>query len=489
MGTFAAVMIDIADESQDNVLRGLFQQATGMQAVVLSPMGQHGSSRRYWRLQSADGTSLVGCAGTDKKENDAFIYLSGLLQDACVNVPRVVAVSDSGMEYLQSDLGSQSLYDIIEAQGSEAPQVIQLADACMAQLAMAHYNLHGKVDFSRCFPRAAMDERAVMWDLNYFKYCFLKPLGLSFDEDLLQNDFETLASLIAGGHHGVLMLRDFQSRNIMVLDFVPWVIDFQGARRGPAAYDVASFAWQARAGFSAEARNTIMESYIRHARHCKEFDEQCFRNSYPLCVLVRLLQVLGAYGFRGLVERKSKFITPIPHAIGLLKELLHDYNPDDLPYLSQLLRQLVQLPQLQSEEPRSHLVVEVSSFSYKKGVPVDNSGNGGGFVFDCRAVHNPGRYDRYKSLTGLDPEVIEFLEDNGEIYDFLDNVYSLVDHAVERYVKRGFTHLCAHFGCTGGRHRSVYSAQHLAEHLSDKYGVEVRLTHREQGITQIFEAR
>ncbi len=482
-------MIDITDESQESVLRGLFQQATGRQSIAVSPIGQHGSSRRYWRLHSADGTSLVGCAGTDIKENDAFIYLSGILRSVGVNVPRVVAVSPSGMEYLQSDLGSQSLYDILEVEGSGASRVSQLADACMAQLAMAHYLLEGKVDYNRCFPRAAMDERAVMWDLNYFKYCFLKPLGISFDENLLQNDFETVASLMADKRHGVLMLRDFQSRNIMVQDFSPWIIDFQGARRGPAAYDVASFAWQARAGFSVEARRDIMESYIRHARQYKEFDEQYFRASYPLCVLVRLLQVLGAYGFRGLVERKSKFITPIPQAVKLLAELLRDYTSGTLPYLVQLLAQLVGLPQLRPEEPRSHLVVEVSSFSYKKGVPVDNSGNGGGFVFDCRAVHNPGRYDRYKPLTGLDKEVIEFLEDNGEIYEFLDNAYSLVDHAVERYKQRGFTHLCAHFGCTGGRHRSVYSAQHLAEHLSDKYGVEVRLTHREQGITQIFKAK
>ena len=202
---------------------------------------------------------------------------------------------------------------------------------------------------------------------------------------------------------------------------------------------------------------------------------------------MRLLQVLGAYGFRGLVERKSKFITPIPQAVAMLKDLLRDYKPANIPYLSGLLEEFVRLPQLQPLEQRNHLVVEISSFSYKKGVPLDNSGNGGGFVFDCRAVHNPGRYDRYKHLTGLDAEVIEFLEENGEITDFLNNVYSLVDHAVERYMQRGFTHLCAHFGCTGGRHRSVYSAQHLAEHLSGKYGVEVRLTHREQGITQIFE--
>lgn len=480
-------MVDNIHEYSGRVLCGLFRQATGFEPIAVLPIGQQGSSRRYWRLQTADGCSLVGCVGTDRKENDAFVYLSGLLHGAGINVPEVLAVSDSRMEYLQSDLGSQSLYDIIAAQGSDTLEVDRLADACMAQLAKAHYLLLDKVDFSRCFPRAAMDARSVMWDLNYFKYCFLKTVGIQFDEELLQNDFEALAFMIEDECHGVLMLRDFQSRNIMVQDSVPWIIDFQGARRGPAAYDVASFAWQARVGFSAASRRSIMESYIRHAANYEAFDERYFRRGYPLCVLVRLLQVLGAYGFRGLVERKSKFITPIPQAVVMLKDLLRDYKPANISYLGGLLEELVRLPQLQPLEQRNHLVVEISSFSYKKGVPLDNSGNGGGFVFDCRAVHNPGRYDRYKHLTGLDAEVIEFLEENGEITDFLNNVYSLVDHAVERYMQRGFTHLCAHFGCTGGRHRSVYSAQHLAEHLSGKYGVEVRLTHREQCITQIFE--
>ncbi|MDE7025385.1 MAG: phosphotransferase [Paramuribaculum sp.] len=482
-------MSQCSDDIAISQLRNLYERFVGADASMVFPIAQDGSSRKYWRFQSVDNEPLVGCCGLDVRENDAFIYLSGLLHDAGINVPSVKAVSDTGQEYLQSDLGSLSLYDVISQQGSTDCKVMYLADKCMSELAKVHYVTVGKVDYSRCFPRPAMDMRSVMWDLNYFKYCFLKPLGVMIDEDCLERDFETVASMIDNVAVKVLMLRDFQSRNIMVHNEEPWIIDFQGARLGPAAYDVASFAWQARAGFPASMRHDIVERYVVHAREYELFNEDDFRKSYPLCVLVRLIQVLGAYGFRGLIERKSKFITPIPDAVALMAELLTDNPMREIPYLMNLLRRLCFHPLLQHSAPRSGLVVDVSSFSYKKGVPVDNSGNGGGFVFDCRAVHNPGRYEMYKPLTGLDQPVIEFLESNGEIADFLHNVYELVDNAVDRYMKRGFTHLCVHFGCTGGRHRSVYSAQHLAEHINSKFGVEVNLCHREQGITQKFPAR
>lgn len=489
LGTFAPIMSEAAEQSPLPVLVELYHTSTGHAVDAIEPLAQDGSTRRYWRLRGSDGGSLVGCYGREKRENEAFVYLSQLLSGVGVNVPRVTGVAADGLEYLQTDLGNKSLYDLIAEHGAGSPDVKTLVDATMAELAKAHWCTVGKVDFSRCYPRAAMDARSVMWDLNYFKYCFLKPLGVVVDEELLQNDFDSLCAMLSSDGGDVLMLRDFQSRNIMVHDGKPWIIDFQGARRGPAAYDVASFAWQSRAGFSDAMRGYIAESYKRHAMQYELFDSREFDTRYPLCVLVRLLQVLGAYGLRGLIERKSKFITPLPKSVALLKEVIDANDWRQLPYLSALLRDMCEMPQLQPQADRSELVVEVSSFSYKKGVPVDNSGNGGGFVFDCRAVHNPGRYDRYKPLTGLDKPVIEFLESTPEMGEFLESAYALVDHSVERYLQRGFTHLCAHFGCTGGRHRSVYSAQHLAQHLSDKYGVEVHLSHREQGIDQIFPKR
>lgn len=480
---------EMAPESV-SVKRHLCEMYAGIAGVVPDAVAvsADGSSRRYWRLSAGDNMPLIGCYGPDKIENKAFVYLSGLLGSVGVNVPRVVMCDNSGHEYLQTDLGSESLYDMISGQGCSSPRVRDMLRLSMVQLAKVHYLASPVVDFTRCFPRQAMDERCVMWDLNYFKYCFLKLCGLQFDEDRLQEDMERLASVISHKSH-VLMLRDFQSRNIMIHDGAPWIIDFQGARKGPAAYDVVSFAWQARAGFDSADRAEIIDSYIGAARSYACFDETEFRESLPLCALLRLLQVLGAYGFRGYIERKSRFITPVPKAIALLRELLADNLFESLPYMSSLLKEMASLKIFAEEPARDNLIVEVSSFSYKKGVPVDNSGNGGGFVFDCRAVHNPGRYDEYKHLTGLDAPVMEFLEKNGEINDFLENSWKLVSHSVKRYLERGFTHLCVHFGCTGGRHRSVYSAQHMAERINDEFGVEVRLLHREQGISQIFPKR
>lgn len=326
-----------------------------------------------------------------------------------------------------------------------------------------------------------------MWDLNYFKYCFLKPSGITFDESALEDDFRRLSADLTDGDAVAFMYRDFQSRNVMVHDGQPWFIDFQGGRRGPYLYDVASFLWQARAGFSDELRSELVGEYVDSLSRYITVDETQLRQRLELFVLFRTLQVLGAYGFRGYFERKRHFIDSIPPAIANLRPLIAKFG-DRYDSLCDALRRLTELPAYnQSDKPG--LTVRVYSFSYKKGIPEDPSGNGGGFVFDCRAIHNPGRYDRYKQLSGLDRPVIEFLEHDGEILAFLDHCYALVDASVQRYLSRGFTDLSVSFGCTGGQHRSVYSAQHMAEHLSEKFGVRVELEHREQRIKRTFEPR
>ncbi len=468
------------------VLTGMYADIYGCAPAVIVPVSAEGSSRRYWRLSAPNCQSLIGCHDPDTAENQAFFYIADILGKAGVNVPKVVASSDSGTEYLQTDLGTESLFGIIKSYGVESPYVTRIATETMRQLAIMHYAGGTTVDFSKCYPRPAMDARAVMWDLNYFKYCFLKLSSATTDEDRLQNDFERLASIITSNTETVLIMRDCQSRNIMIRDSAPWLIDFQGARRGPAAYDIASFAWQARAGFSPAQRHDIVQAYIKAARQYPDFNEHKFYNSLPICILLRMLQVLGAYGFRGYIERKSAFITPVPHALALLSELMCQHDFPELPYLAKVLRQLIEDPVFAPEAPRTRLIVEISSFSYKKGIPADNSGNGGGFVFDCRAIHNPGRYEQYRKLTGRDRDVIEFLESQSEMPQYMEQIYRITSLSVEKYIQRGFTHLCVHFGCTGGQHRSVYAAQHLAEYLSSKYGVEVHLKHREQSLTQIF---
>ena len=324
-----------------------------------------------------------------------------------------------------------------------------------------------------------------MWDLNYFKYSFLKTTGMDFREDLLENDFEKLASTLLEDKSDTFMYRDFQSRNVMLVDSSPYFIDFQGGRKGPIHYDVASFLWQAKANFSSDLREELIKTYITSLGKYKQVDESEFKYRLRQFVLFRTLQVLGAYGFRGYFEKKPHFIQSVPFALNNLRELLRE-GFSEYPYLNTLLREMVDLQQFADTRKRE-LEVKVYSFAYKKGIPNDVSGNGGGYVFDCRAINNPGKFERYSNVTGLDESVIKFLEDDGEIVDFLENIYPLVDMHVKRYMERNFTNLMISFGCTGGQHRSVYAAQHVAEHIHKKFGVKVSLVHREQNIEHEFK--
>ena len=409
-------------------------------------------------------------------------------------VPQVLATSDDARCYLQTDLGNRTLFEAIchgrETGGNYDGREIQLLERTIAQLPRMQVMGAEGLDFSQCYPQASMDERNVMFDLNYFKYCFLKTTGIDFHEMRLEDDFQQMARDLTGGDESTFLYRDFQARNVMLdEEGNPWFIDFQGGRRGPVQYDVASFLWQASARYPDKLREHLLTTYLCALRQYTEVNETVFRQKLHLFVLFRLLQVLGAYGFRGYFERKPHFLQSIPPALDNLHALLAE-EAFPYPHLSAVLHTLCAQasnlkPQTSNPKPQaSNLTVRVFSFSYKKGIPEDESGNGGGYVFDCRSTHNPGRYEPYKHLTGLDEPVIRFLEEDGEILTFLKSVYRLADAHVERYIERGFTNLMFSFGCTGGQHRSVYSAQHLAEHLHQKYGIKIVLCHREQGIIQ-----
>ena len=478
----------------------LFMEVTGKKAGEQNALTASGSNRRYYRLVSEDGlTSLIGVQGTSRDENHAFIYMAEHFLKAGLNVPRVVAVSDDEMCYLQEDLGNVLLFDYI-AEGRKTG-VFSAAEKDMLRktvrgLAQFQVTAAKGFDFKQCYPQPEFNLRSIQWDLNYFKYCFLKATGLDFQEDLLENEFERLAYILLRSEYSAFMYRDFQSRNVMICkdsngELVPYFIDFQGGRKGPVYYDVASFLWQASARYPDDLRQELIKEYhLALGQYTKVPSLDDFTKRLNLFVFFRILQVLGAYGYRGYFERKKHFIDSIPPALNNLRAILQNDFP--YPHLIGTLRKLVSdAPQndKQASPQRKNLIVRVFSFSYKKGIPEDTSGNGGGYVFDCRSTHNPGRYEPYKKLTGLDEPVIRFLEDDGEILTFLESVYKLADAHVERYLQRVFTDLMFSFGCTGGQHRSVYSAQHLAEYLNRKYGIEVRLCHREQGIEKTFEAK
>ena len=475
----------------------LFEQKYGASPSEVCPLTGSASPRLYYRMSVAD-ISCIGVIGTDRKENEAFVALAEHFRSKGINVPKVYAVSEDHMSYIQEDLGSEILYDsYVKARraGEGLEAVENLLVHTMSMLPKLQIEGASDFDFTRCHPQQCFLERSAMFDLNYFKYCFLKPTGLEFHEMLLQDDFEKFASDLAGcgfadGEKSVpsFLYRDFQSRNVMLKDGQPYFIDFQGGRRGPIYYDVASFVYHARAGYDGHLKDRMLDAYLRSLSKYMDVDREEFVGKLRLFRLFRCLQVLGAYGFRGWVEKKANFVVAIPEAVKSLAELL-EQPFEDYPYMTEVLREMVALPRfVRSSGDDGRLLVRVSSFSFKSGIPEDSTGNGGGYVFDCRSIHNPGRYEPYKKLTGRDEPVIKFLEDDGEILSFLEHVYGVVDPHVETYSERGFTSLMVSFGCTGGQHRSVYCAEHLAHHLAEKYpDIKVQLIHREQNINETLQ--
>jgi aminoglycoside/choline kinase family phosphotransferase len=413
-----------------------------------------------------------------------------------LDVPRVLAVSDDEMNYVQQDLGNVLLFDYI-AEGRKTGVFSQKEKEMLraTMRALARFQVIGaeEFDFNQCYPQPEFNLRSILWDLNYFKYCFLKATGLEFQEDKLENEFERLAFILLQNRMNAFMYRDFQSRNVMVHTNkeggeVPYFIDFQGGRRGPVFYDVASFLWQAKANFHPDLREELVEVYLEELQKYMPVERELFYETLKHFVLFRTMQVLGAYGFRGYFEKKPHFLQSIPFAIDNLRHLLK-HASEDYPYLIEVLQKMTEMKQFKDVGVRKPLVVRVMSFSYKKGIPADPSGNGGGFVFDCRAVNNPGKYERYTHFTGMDEPVIQFLEEDGEMLPFLEQAYQLVDFSVKRYMDRGFQNLMVSFGCTGGQHRSVYSAEKMAKHINEKFGVEVQLIHREQNMERVLNAR
>ena len=505
----------------------LYTEWRGADPANVQQIPGGGSNRTYFRLTDQQGQSVIGVIGTSRDEDHAFIYLTKHFSRLQMPVPKILAASDDQLRYLQTDLGSMSLFDAIrggrEAGGRYTLKEQELLRRTIRELPKMQILGARELEFENCYPQAEFDVDSVLFDLNYFKYCFLKATEIDFHELKLEADFRLMAKDLTSEPGESFLYRDFQARNVMMdHDGNPWFIDYQGGRKGPFYYDVASFLWQASAKYPHKLRRELVYEYYNSLKNYIEVPTvRHFVNRLSLFVLFRTLQVLGAYGFRGYFEQKKHFIESIPPAIQNLRELLASSTQFHYPYLIAILQKLTELPQFQQIETvasradgykttdlnpyKAHpqdgpatfskydaqgpLVVKVFSFSYRKGIPEDESGNGGGYVFDCRSTHNPGRYEPYKKLTGLDEPVIRFLEDDGEILTFLDSVYKLADAHVRRYIQRGFTSLMFSFGCTGGQHRSVYSAQHLAEHIHEKFGIEVRVEHREQKIKQTFEAK
>ncbi len=452
---------------------------------VLPPSGSY---REYCRIKG-ENQQAIGSWNQDVQENTAFLKFSEHFFSQGIAVPQIYAVNEAKTCYLQEDLGTLTLFDYInqirENEGF-SEKIILVYKKVLDGLPRIQITAGKGIDYRYCYPRDAFDKQSMMWDLNYFKYYFLKLARISFDEQALENDFEHFTAYLLQTESNFFLYRDFQSRNIMMKDNKVAFIDYQGGRKGALQYDLASLLYDAKADIPQAIRNELLEYYLDVVEKYKPVDRDKFKAFYTGYVLIRIMQAMGAYGFRGFYEKKEHFLKSIPYALENLKYLLqHNNIPEPLPELFKVLEDVTQSEYLKKfGASKNTLTVRVESFSFKKGLPADPSGNGGGFIFDCRAIHNPGRYEEYKQLTGKDPQVIQFLESNSEIAAFLDHVFALTRQSVSTYLSRGFKHLSISFGCTGGQHRSVYSAEKTAEYLRNNFPVNVVLSHRELDIQE-----
>jgi aminoglycoside/choline kinase family phosphotransferase len=481
-----------------DVLKKLFEQYFHSPVVRVQPLqGQlGGSGRRIIRLASKD-LSAIGILYDVREENVAFLEFSRHFHRQGLPVPEIYAEDLDHGAYLEQDLGDTTLFEFLSQNraGEEiAPAAIEAYRRTLATLPRFQIEAGRELNYKVCYPRASFDRQSIAWDLNYFKYYFLRLAGIPFSEPALERDFGRLSKFLLTAEHKYFLYRDFQSRNVMLQDGQTFFLDYQGGRQGALQYDVASLLYDAKADLPPQVRRELLDYYLDRLADFIPLDREAFMRHYYAYVYVRIMQALGAYGFRGFFERKSHFLQSVPFALKNVRWLLHNVQlPIDLPTLMDAFTSMLGSEKLRSlafdsDSPKSSgptsetgpLVVRIFSFSFHRdGVPKDETGNGGGFVFDSRSVPNPGREERFKALTGKDPPVIDYLNQQEGVHEFFAHAASLVSASVSNYQHRGFKNLMISFGCTGGRHRSVYFAEQLATHLYERKDVQVIVRHLE----------
>lgn len=473
---------------QQHLVR-LFTEHFGVEPATVLPIEGDGSSRQMFRLLGPDYENAVGVIGPDADENRAFLSFSRSFREAGLSVPEIYRADEAEGVYIEEDLGDTTLFSALSSarkhEGGDFPSsMLPLYRRVVEELPRFQVKGGKVVDYSVAYPRAAFDRQSIMWDLNYFKYHFLKLAQIPFNEASLEKDFKRLTAFLVKADRTHFLYRDFQSRNIMIREGEPWFIDYQGGRRGALQYDIASLLYDAKAALPDRVREILLARYLDALEEYMPVERDSFLAFYRGYVLVRILQAMGAYGYRGFFERKIRFLQSVPPAIDNIEQLLDSHGlPGEMPELERVLRRICDAETLRQRPrgPRPGLTINVGSFSYRNGYPEDLSGHGGGFVFDLRALHNPGRYAEYTELCGLDEPVIRFLEGVPEVDRFWDHVRSLIDLQVETYLTRGFSSLSVYFGCTGGQHRSVYFAERLSRHLKQRFpDVNIDMAHRER---------
>jgi aminoglycoside/choline kinase family phosphotransferase len=470
-------------KSKIEYVSALFREWCGSEPLTVVSLPRTASGRDYFRL-SAAGTTVIGVYHENIPENKAFLLFTERFRSRGLPVPEMFFRDKDNRAYLLQDLGDLTLHKAVLNHSGPWEQESEIILTYKKVLTfLPTFQLPGlsEEDLAYCVPRPVFDRQAVLWDLNYFKYLCLRLLGVPFDEQALEDDFQVLATCLAAVPGEFFMYRDFQSRNIMLMNGEPWFIDYQGGRRGPLHYDPASLLFQSSVNMPGEIRAGLLDHYLSEIRKKMTINEKDFKPVYHHFVLVRILQNLGAYGLRGMIENKGAFRASIPYALKNLEWLLSEVQFDvDMPELLRALDRLIHNVDIPVAAPveQDRLTIRIDSFSYKNGIPHDYSGYGGGFVFDCRALPNPGRQEEFRQFTGLDQPVMDFLSGNKEVTVFLDHVKKIILQAVNDYRQRHFSYLSVSFGCTGGQHRSVYCAERLKDYLERKTNSIIIINHR-----------
>jgi len=468
-----------------DILKNLFEQHFHSSVGQVHPLqGQLGGSGRKIIRLTADKISAIGILYDVREENAAFLEFSRHFRKHGLPVPEIYAEDLDHGAYLEEDFGDTSLFEFLSkhrAGENVAPPVVDVYRKVIATLPRFQIEAARDLNYKVCYPRDSFDRQSIAWDLNYFKYYFLRLAGIPFNEQALEDDFGRLTDFLLSADRDHFLYRDFQSRNIMLRDGQPYFLDYQGGRKGALQYDVASLLYDAKADLPPELRQQLLDHYLEVLSGFIEVKREAFLQHYYAYVYIRIMQALGAYGFRGFYERKVHFLQSVPYALKNLRWLLHNVTlPVALPTLTAAFHSMLASEKLHGiASDADNLVVRITSFSFHRGLPKDESGNGGGFVFDGRSLPNPGREERFKLLTGRDAPVIDYLNQQESVHQFLASVMSLVDASVNSYQRRGFKHLMVSFGCTGGQHRSVYLAEQVAKRLRGRNGIEVVLQHRE----------
>jgi len=468
-----------------DILKKLFEQHFKRAAEEIRPLqgDLSASGRKIIRLK-AGGITAIGVLYGVREENVAFLEFSRHFRGHGLPVPEIYGEELSQGAYLEEDLGDTTLFDLLTKTRSGdtvSPEVMEAYRKVVAVLPRFQVEAGRDLNYKVCYPRASFDRQSISWDLNYFKYYFLRLAGIPFNEQELEDDFGRLTDYLLTAPSDYFLYRDFQSRNVMMRGGEPWFVDYQGGRKGALQYDVASLLYDAKADLPPELRLKLLDDYLAALGNHVKVDREEFLQHYYGFVYVRILQALGAYGYRGFFERRAHFLQSVPYALKNLRWLLHNVKlPIELPTLIEAFQSMLGSEKLLGlASDAQNLVVRIFSFSFHRGMPQDETGNGGGFVFDGRSLPNPGREERFKTITGKDAPVIEYLNQQESVHQFLASVFSLVDASIENYKQRGFKSLMVSFGCTGGQHRSVYLAEQLAKRLRGRGGADVVVKHVE----------